>query len=255
MRFFSVNAPSLRAIAFGLGLALVWQAAFLLRFFDAFLFPAPLEIATAFFALFATGAVFADLLNTLFKIALSMALGSILGFALGIALFFLPALYDAISPMLDFFRSIPPTALFPLFLLFFGIGDPTHVALATWICALYLSLHVSKGLRSTSESSVVMAKVLKKSGLDTLLHVRLREALPLIFVGFRTSVSLSVVVVVVCEMFVGTKEGIGRILIDAAYSYQIPKLYAGILVIGLLGYLLNSLVIRAEHSVVHWAGK
>ncbi|MBI5635516.1 ABC transporter permease subunit, partial [Candidatus Micrarchaeota archaeon] len=153
------------------------------------------------------------------------------------------------------FRSIPATALFPLFLLLFGPGDPTNTALATWVCALYLSLHVSKALRSTSEAALLTAKSLKKDNWSVFFHVRLKEGLPMIFLGLRTAVSLTVVVVIVAEMFVGTSRGLGKVLIDSAYTYEIPKLYAGILLVGIIGYLLNYLVIFLERRIVHWHAK
>jgi len=100
-----------------------------------------------------------------------------------------------------------------------------------------------------------MAKTLKKTEWEILYHVRFKEALPLIFVGLRTAISLTVIVVVVIEMFVGTHIGIGKMLIDASYTYNIPKLYAGTLLIGIVGYLLNLSIIRIEKKVVHWHGK
>lgn len=232
----------------------IWSAITQLKWFDSFLFPEPFSVLAQFAGLFTQNYI-EDILNTLFKIGIATTLGSAIGFLIGIALYRTDWLYEAVSPLLDFFRSIPATALFPLFLLFFGIGDPANIALATWICALYLSLHVSKGLRSTNETSLLMARSLKKNEWEILYHIRFQEALPIIFVGLRTAISLTVVVIVVTEMFVGTTSGIGHMLIDFSYTYQIPQLYAGILLIGVIGYLLNLAVIRTERAVVHWQGK
>lgn len=233
---------------------LVWWVVFALNWFDAFLFPNPSEVLVSFGNLWNTkNAV--DIVSTVFKIGVSVLAGFGIGFIIGVILYRFEWLYDSVSPLLDFFRSIPATALFPLFLLFFGIGDPTNIALAVWICALYLSLHVSKGLRGTTDAAVTMAKALKKTEWQILWHVRFKEALPIVFVGLRTAVSLTIVVVIVTEMFVGTRFGIGKMLIDASYTYNIPQLYAGILLIGLIGYALNLGIIRLEQRIVHWHGK
>ena len=230
----------------------LWEIVSALGIFDSFLFPSPVDVMQRFGGLFLGMEILPDLASTLVKIFVSLAIGSLMGILLGLLISRWDFVYNAVSPLLDFFRSVPATALFPLFLLIFGAGDPTNTALATWICAIYLSLHVSKGLRNASETAIITAKSLKKTELETLIHVRFREALPMIFVGFRTAVSLTVVLVIVAEMFVGTKAGMGKALIDAAYVYDIPKLYAGILIIGIIGYLLNYLVRKTEERVLHW---
>lgn len=234
-------------------LVLFWWLIVQFKWVDAFLFPDPLAVFGSFWTIW--DARFADVLSTLLKIGVSVLLGFGIGFLTGFLLFRFDALHTAFSPLMDFFRSIPPTALFPLFLLFFGIGDSTNVALAIWTAALYFSLHVSKGLRGTSEAALMMARSLKKTEWEILVHVRLKEALPLILVGFRTAVSLAIIVVVVTEMFVGTTFGIGKLLIDASYTYNIALLYAGILLIGIIGYALNTSIILLEKRVVHWEGK
>ncbi|MBI4044037.1 MAG: ABC transporter permease [Candidatus Diapherotrites archaeon] len=252
MKTHSIKVRALPWLVIGT-ILLGWNLTHYLQVFDPFLFPSPIPVLENFFKLFETN--HADILSTLEKLAIAITGGSAIGFLIGIVLYRFEWVYESFSPLLDFFRSIPATALFPLFLLFFGIGDPTNIALAVWIGALYLSLHVSKGLKGTSEAAVLMAKTLKKSEWDILYHVRLKEALPVIFVGLRTATSLTLVVLIVTEMFVGTKNGIGKMLIDASYTYNIPKLYAGILLIGLIGYLANSGIIYAEKRVVHWEGK
>lgn len=237
-----------------LGVILIgWGIIASLQLVDAFLFPGPLSVFEQLITLFSTNTQ--DILDTVLKMSIAVITGSFIGFVIGILLYRFEWLYVSISPLLDFFRSIPATALFPLFLLFFGIGDPTNIVLSVWIGALYLSLHVSKGLRSTTETAVLMAKSLKKSEWDIVYHVRIKEALPVIFVGLRTAISLTIVVVIVTEMFVGTTSGIGKMLIDASYSYNIPKLYAGIILIGLIGYFLNVGIIHFEKRIVHWQGK
>ena len=79
--------------------------------------------------------------------------------------------------------------------------------------------------------------------------------LPQTFIGLRTALSLSLIVIVVTEMFIGTNIGLGRRIIDAQYVYNIKEMYAAIFITGLLGYLLNALVLLLERRLIHWAGK
>jgi len=236
-------------------LFILWEIVSLSGILNSFLFPSPVSVIERFFELFLRAEIFTDLSSTLIKIFTAIIFGSAIGFGIGVLLARWEFVYKSLSPMLDFFRSIPATALFPLFLIIIGAGDLTNTALVMWVCAIYLSLYVSKGLRSTSEDYLLMARSLRKSNLEIFLHVRLREALPFIFVGLRTAVSLAVVVIIVTEMFIGTSHGLGKALIDAAYSYDMTKLYATIIIVGLIGYFLNRAVIYAEGKMVHWEGK
>ncbi len=230
----------------------VWEIISYSRLFDPLLLPGPLPVLDAFWKMFRTGEIIPDLASTLAKIAAALAIGSVAGFSIGLALSKWDFAYNTVSPMQDFFRSLPTLAMFPLFLIIFGAGDLTNTLLTTWICVLYLSLHVSEGLRATNETSLSMARSLKKSEFDILFRVRLMEALPAIFLGLRTVVSLNILVLIATEMFVGTRTGLGRVLIDSAYTYDTPKLYAVLLLLGIIGRLLNHAVLKLEKRVVHW---
>lgn len=236
-------------------LILLWEIVSLSGIVNSFLFPNPFVVVTRGIELFFTNEVGIDLVSTLLKIIVAILVGGIIGFIFGVVLSQSTKLYAAFSPLLDFFRSVPATALFPLCVILFGIGDYTSFALATWICAIYFALHVAKGLRSTTEGYLLVAKSLHKSNLEIFFTVRLMEALPTIFVGLRAAVSLAVVVIIVTEMFVGTTHGLGKVLIDSAYSYDMAKLYAVILIIGLIGYVLNKIIISLEKRIVHWETK
>lgn len=230
----------------------IWEIVSYSGLFDQLLLPGPLPVLDAFWKLFYTGEIIPDLTGTLAKLAAALTVGSIAGFSIGVVLSNWDFAYDVVSPMQDFFRSLPALAMFPLFLIIFGAGDLTNTLLATWICALYMSLHVSEGLRATSETSLSMARSLKKSEFEILFKVRLMEALPAIFLGLRTLASISILVLIGTEMFVGTRSGLGRVLIDSAYTYDTPKLYAVLLILGIIGRLLNYAVLKLEKRVVHW---
>jgi len=219
---------------------------------DIFLFPAPADIIGAMISLLLSGIIVPDLLSTLIKIFVGFLVGSVSGLAIGFLLYSNRTVYESTTPLIDFGRSIPATALFPLFLLFFGIGDGTNIALAVWICSLYMALHTAEGLKNTNRTRLMAAKSLKLSGKDVFFKIKLPEALPFVFVGLRTSISLSIVVVVVTEMFIGTTHGLGKALIDFSYTYEIPSLYATIAIVGIIGFILNRLLITLENKIVHW---
>ncbi len=96
---------------------------------------------------------------------------------------------------------------------------------------------------------------MKLKGIELFRKVIFPEALPQIFSGFRVAISLSLIIVIVTEMFIGTNAGLGKRIIDAQLVYQTADMYAAILMTGVVGFLLNKIVMSIENRVVHWKGK
>ncbi|RYY98921.1 MAG: ABC transporter permease subunit, partial [Comamonadaceae bacterium] len=88
-----------------------------------------------------------------------------------------------------------------------------------------------------------------------LTDVTLLEAMPQVFVGMRSGVSLALVIVIVAEMFIGSTDGLGQRVMNAQMVFDMPEMYAAIFAAGLLGYALNLVFILAERRFVHWGGK
>jgi len=80
------------------------------------------------------------------------------------------------------------------------------------------------------------------------------DALPGIMIGFRTGISLALIVVIVSEMFLGTKQGLGQVIYNSSLLYETPKMYAAIFYTGAIGYGLNKFFVVFERKVVHWKG-
>jgi NitT/TauT family transport system permease protein len=81
------------------------------------------------------------------------------------------------------------------------------------------------------------------------------ESLPQTFIGLRSGISISLVIVIVAEMFIGTEQGLGKRIIDAQQILNVKDMYASILVTGILGYFLNMLFLLVEKRFIHWSGK
>jgi NitT/TauT family transport system permease protein len=96
---------------------------------------------------------------------------------------------------------------------------------------------------------------MKVKGFELFRKVIFSEALPQIFSGLRVAISLSLIIVIVTEMFIGTNAGLGKRIIDAQLVYQTASMYAAILMTGLIGFVLNKAMMALENKVVHWKGK
>jgi len=214
----------------------------------------PLEVTSSLWYQSVDGSLFADIWATVARLVVGFLLAVALGIPTGLLLGASSRLYSAVEIPLDFFRSLPAMAVFPLFLLAFGLGDPAKIAITTWSGALIIVINTMYGVRTAKVGRQAAAKVFGASRYQVFMKVILPDALPQIVAGLRISVSLCLIVVIVSEMFMGTKAGIGMSIYNAGLLYDTPKMLAGIMVAGLVGYLLNKAFAVAERRIVHWSG-
>lgn len=195
-----------------------------------------------------------DVFQTLWRSVASLIVGGTVGLVVGVLLGAFNFLYQALEGLLDFFRAIPATALFPLFVLVLGIGDAAKIAAAVWVVALLVTVNTSYGIRHANKTRLKAARILKPSFSQYWLVIVLPEAASQVASGLRIGLNFALVVVVVTEMFIGTTAGLGFRIFNAQLTYTVNEMYAAILILGVLGYLLNRLFVEVERRVVHWAG-
>ncbi len=233
---------------------LFWQTISSLGIIDKFFLPSPYETFSTLIKMLWSGKVIVSILSTLYKLIASFLIALVIGVPLGLIIGSSKIVYDAIEAPIDFVRSVPITALFPLFLLIFGVGDESKIAAAAFSSAILIMFNTAHGMKHVNRSRVMAAKILGARGFKLFKTVYFWECLPNIFVGIRTAASMSLVVIIVAEMFVGSAAGIGREIIAYQYTYSIPEMYAMILISGIIGYLLNYVFIINEKRIIHWSG-
>ena len=163
--------------------------------------------------------------------------------------------YRSVEFVIDFFRSTPASAMFPLFLVIFGVGDRTKIYVAAFGATLVILFNVAYGVMNARKTRILAARVMGASRWRVMRDVILMESLPQTFVGLRNGVSLALVIVVVAEMFIGSTDGLGHRVFEAQQMFEMPEMYASIFASGALGYALNLLFLVSEKSFVHWSGK
>ena len=236
------------------GLLAIWSLVTTAKWVDPVLLPSP---ALAFKALWQGmhGVLGFDFAKTVYRTAASTAIAAVIAIPLGILLGSSERLYRSLEFVIDFFRSTPASAMFPLFLVLFGVGDKTKIAVAAFGASLVILFNVAYGVMNSRKTRVLAARVMGASKVRVLFDVYAWESLPQIFVGMRNGVSVSLVIVIVAEMFIGSSDGLGRRLIDSQMSFDMPSMYATIFAAGALGYSLNWIFLSIEKKFVHWGGK
>lgn len=239
--------PVLVLLAWGLAVHLNWVSDKLL--------PGPITTIDALIQSVLSGSMLVDAAATLKLTALALGIAVLLGLPIGIVLGSNRALYRSFEFVIDFFRSTPATAMFPLFLLIFGIADSSKVSVAAFAAWLVMVFNVAYGVMNARQTRILAAQVMGASRFRTFRDVLFFESLTQTFVGARMAVSIALVVIIVAEMFIGSMHGMGHRIIDAQQVYDLEGMYAAILVTGVIGYGLNLIFLGLERWLVHWAGR
>jgi sulfonate transport system permease protein len=236
------------------GLVAIWLLVTWRQWVDPVLLPSP--IAT-FDSLWhgLSGPLGVDFLKTIYRTAASTLIAAVIAIPLGIVLGSSEQLYRSLEFVIDFFRSTPASAMFPLFLVLFGVGDETKIAVAAFGAVLVILFNVAYGVMNARKTRLLAAKVMGASRWRVLFDVMLLESLPQTFVGLRNGVSLALVIIVVAEMFIGSQDGLGHSVFEAQQLFDMPRMYAAIFAAGALGYGLNLMFLLIERRFVHWSGK
>jgi NitT/TauT family transport system permease protein len=193
-----------------------------------------------------------DLLVTLRRAAVGFALAALAGIPLGLLFGVFASAYDLMSANVDFLRSIPTAALLPLFIVFFGIGDLSKIAVVFFGCVFIFLIGALYGARGGPESAARKSavRVMGATPLQEFFVVVVPESLLTVAASLRLAASLALVLAVFTEMFLGAEDGIGRRLIDVYLSFSIPAMYVYIVTLGLIGVLVNKALEALESKYI-----
>jgi NitT/TauT family transport system permease protein len=136
-----------------------------------------------------------------------------------------------------------------------GIGDGSKVAIAWSISVWVILVNAAYGAAYSAKTRSVLARLYKTSRLNVFRHIVLIEALPQTSMGLRTALPLTLIIVVVSEMLIGSSSGLGQRIYDAYLTYEVATLYAWLIITGFIGYGLNVLYTMIERRALHWVGR
>lgn len=238
-----------------LALLLLWWLAFDAQWVSHKLLPSPWATVQSLWQSVADGTITKDFNASLYRTLYAFAIAAVGGIPVGILFGANQKIYRSIEFLVDFFRSTPATAMFPLFLLIFGIGDFAKIAVAAFAAWLVVVFNVAYGVMNARQTRILAARVMGASKLRVFGDVMFFESLPQTFIGLRMAVSVALVVIIVAEMFIGSSDGLGRRIIDSQQVFDLKAMYASIIASGIMGYGFNLFFLGIEKWLVHWSGK
>jgi ABC-type nitrate/sulfonate/bicarbonate transport system permease component len=217
----------------------------------SFYFP-PLKDILQRFAAEWLGAGFVEHgLPSLYRMTLGYVIGSAIAIALGTALGLSRTVHAILGPTIEFLRALPSVVLIPFGIVVFGVDTSMKVFVIALGCFFPVLLSTLDGVRSVEPLLLDVSRTFKFNRGEMLGKVILPAASPQIFAGLRTALSLALILMVVSEMVAST-DGIGYAILESQRLFEIPDMWAGILVLGLLGYLINFILMLVEKKSLGW---
>lgn len=234
-----------------LGILVVWDLSARLKLIDLLSWPPFFDIFWRWLQLIATGDLFVQLMPSLERVFYGYAAAVFVAVGLGLMIGYSKWIYNLFEPTLEALRPISVIAMIPVIILFLGLGDTMKIFIIAYACFFPILLNTVSGVRDVDPVLVNTARTFGLSQWQTLAHVIVPAATPYIFTGMRISVGFSLMAMVAAEMLTGG-DGIGAFILDSQRTFKVRDMYAGIITLGVLGYVLNRIFIACELWLLRW---
>lgn len=230
---------------------LSWEIICTLKLVNPLFLSPPSLIFLTIINLAKTGELFIHTEASLKRAFLGFAIGTAIAIPHGILIAWFRFAKDVSNPIVELFRPIPIAALIPVAILWFGIGDASKVAIIAFGCYFPVLLNTISGVNSTDVNLIKVAKLFGASRWQTVKKIILPSATPSIITGLRHALALSLILLVITEMM-GAKSGLGFMIIDAESTFKTARMFAGIVVIGFIGFTVNEIMVTIEKRLTRW---
>ncbi|MER7797502.1 ABC transporter permease [Microbacterium sp. NPDC096154] len=229
---------------------ILWELAG--RFWANPLFLPPLSaIWTRFLEFAAGGQLATDIAASAQSYLGGLAFAILIGGSVGIAMASSKTIRDVLNPWVSVLNATPTIALAPIFILIFGLGIESKVAVCTLVMIFPILVNTYTGFANTDENLVETIRAFGASHVQSYLKVKLPMALPYLFAALRLAAAHGLVGVVVSELF-GAKAGVGLLILNSAHTFDSRGLFAGILMLAIAGVVITYTLIALERRLFRW---
>jgi ABC-type nitrate/sulfonate/bicarbonate transport system permease component len=228
-----------------------WDLSARYKVIDLISWPPFFDVALHWFVLIFSGVIPMELLTSLRRLLIGYGLAIGLGVPLGLLIGFYRPAYNLFEPVVEALRPISVIALIPVIILFLGLEDPMKIFIVFYGCFFPILLNTISGVRDIDPTLIGTSRTFGLSKAQSMFKVVLPAAGPSIFTGLRISLGFSLVAVVAAEMLSGGN-GIGAFILDSQRTFKVREMYAGIITLGLVGYLINRAFLSIERRALGW---
>ena len=229
----------------------VWQLVPEVGLVDTTFLPPLSKVLDAWWQLAQSGELWTDVHASLQRSLTGFGIALCVGVPVGLLIGWYPLAAELLSPVLVIFLNTAAIALLPVFTLILGIGETSKISIIVYASVWPILYNTISGVRTVDPLLIKSARSLGLSHLRLFQKVILPAAVPTIFTGVRLAGAASILVLVTTEM-VGAKAGLGYLILNSQFNFQIPSMYAGILTVSVIGVLFNYLLLSLERRFSTW---
>ena len=248
----AAGIAGLRRYGLLLGFLALWQVGSASGWINPSVFPPLDKIIAATWTGVVGGALIDDIAISLQRSGLAFLAAVGLAIPLGLFMGQMRAVEQALDPILQFFRQTSALALYPVFILVLGLGEASKIFVIFWATLFPILLATIGGVKQVDRKLIEMAATFGASRLTTFRRVVLPASVPSIFVGLRLSATTALLLLIAAEM-IGANKGLGFQVMNAQYNFQIPQMFAAILLLALLGLSANAVLVTLQRRLCRWA--
>lgn len=232
-------------------LLFAWKLAADAKLINALWFPGPDRSFAKLAEWIATGALWQPLGATVWRMFAGWLAACVVGVVLGAAIASSALARRLLQPTAEFLRPLPASAILPPAILVLGFSDAMIVFVVAFGCVWPILLGAIHGFRSLDARLLEVSRLLNLDAWQRAWKFQLPSALPDIFAGMRVSIAIALIVTVASEML-SSQPGIGYLMLVAARAFRSADIFAGIIVLGLLGFLTNWAIQKLEDRLLRW---
>jgi sulfonate transport system permease protein len=247
----SIDPIKIAALGFVLALILTWQLLAELKIISPIFFPSPSRALSVFAARVMDGSIWIPFVATGLRMLFGWALASLAGIAVGAAIGSSRLARDLLEPTLDFIRPLPASAMIPIAVLFLGLSNAMSLSVIAFGAIWPVLLATVHGFSSVQPELRQVSDVLGFGRLAFLKKIALPSAFPDIIAGLRVSLAIALILAVVTEMQ-ASLPGLGWEIFYAQRVYRSADLYAGLILLGVMGFSANHALMLFERRVLRW---
>lgn len=229
----------------------IWELLPRLGLVDKIWFPPLSQVLTVVWQMLKSGELENHIAGSLTRSAVGFTLAVTIAVPLGLTIGWYSKVREFLTPALEFFRNTSALALLPVFILFLGIGEASKIGIVTFACFFPILLNTISGVATVDALLIKSARSLNLSAAKIFIKIVIPSSIPSIFTGFRLAAQSSILVLIAAEM-VGATRGLGYLINYAQFNFLIPKMYAGILTIAVVGLTINYTLVWIENRLSRW---
>lgn len=230
-----------------------WEVLPLSGIIDSRSLPPFSEVIQGLLGIVISGELFKHALVSLQRSLLGFSIAVMLGIPLGIFMGWFKRLEKIADPLMQICRNTASLALYPVFILVLGLGELSKIGIIFWGSLWPILINTIEGVKMVDPLLVKAARSMAMSRFGLFVHVILPAAVPAILTGLRLSATRSIIILVAAEML-GASAGLGFLIFDAQHKYEVDKMYAGVVVLIMLGMSVNYLIVKLEQHLTRWKG-